>query len=452
MGNGSGVSRGDRNRNARLARLRALVPVANAIVGIDLADRKQMVVVCDHDSKVLARKTFRCRAWDMGAALDWAAARAARSGFEGVTVTCEPTGHRWRVLGQLAADRNMPFVCVQPAMTAWSRRAEDLTTDKTDEKDAVLIARLTAQLRCYAPEPVDETWGRLRHLGARREQLLVDLVAQVQQIRALLECVWPAALEAARQPFKSRTWMAALQLICGRDSGDFARTRRLGRDRLERLVRGEAVRAGAKRPCFRITGKLFAALDDPAGVLAHRRGALERVALLLEDWTDTKRRLVDTETRMIAILDELKLTDLVTSIAGLSAVGAAAILAETGDPARFPSARAVVKHAGLAPREKQSGTFTGRARLTGAGRPGLRLAAWRGVWGTQRANPVYAARYQHLITREANRLTPTQAQAVIAAAILRQLHAVVTTGQPWNPHLATHGTTAARSAMVSTAA
>jgi len=67
------VSRGDRNRNARLGRLRALVPVTNAIVGIDLADAKQMVVVTDHDSKVLARKTFRCRAWDLGAALDWAA-------------------------------------------------------------------------------------------------------------------------------------------------------------------------------------------------------------------------------------------------------------------------------------------------------------------------------------------------------------------------------------------
>jgi transposase len=77
VASGSGVSRGDRNRNARLARLRGLVPVENAIVGIDLADKKQMVVVCDHDSKVLARKTFRCRAWDLGTALDWAARRPA---------------------------------------------------------------------------------------------------------------------------------------------------------------------------------------------------------------------------------------------------------------------------------------------------------------------------------------------------------------------------------------
>ena len=260
MGNASGVSRGDRNRNARLARLRALVPVENAIVGIDLADKKQMVVVTDHDSKVLARRTFRCRAWDLGVALDWAADRATAKGFAGVTVSCEPTGHRWRVLGQLAADRWMPFVCVQPMQTSWARRSEDLTFDKTDDKDAVLIARLTAQLRCYVPEPVDETWGRLRHLGARREELIVANVAQIQQVRDLLECVWPAALGTARQPFRSRTWAAALTVILDRDGGDLDRTRRLGWARFERVVRREITRRGGQKPSLRIARHLSAAL------------------------------------------------------------------------------------------------------------------------------------------------------------------------------------------------
>jgi hypothetical protein len=54
------------------------------------------------------------------------------------------------VLGQLAADRSAPFVCVQPMVTSWARRAEDITFDKTDDKDAVLIAG-------YLPEPVNET-------------------------------------------------------------------------------------------------------------------------------------------------------------------------------------------------------------------------------------------------------------------------------------------------------
>ena len=439
MNNGNGVSRGDRNRNARLARLRELVPVEYAIVGIDLADKKQMVVVTDHDSKVLARRTFRCRAWDLGVALDWAADRAAARGFAGVTVACEPTGHRWRVLGQLAADRGMPFVCVQPMLTSWARRSEDLTHDKTDEKDAVLIARLTAQLRCYVPEPVEETWGRLWHLGARREQLIVEAVSQIQQIRDLLECVWPAALEVARQPFRSRTWAAAMWVILDRDGGDFDRTRRLGVTRFEHAVRREITRRGGQKPCMRIVRNLFTALADTAGVLAHRPGALERIQLLLEDWDHNQHKLIDTEARMTHVLDELELTDLVTSITGLSAVGAAAILAETGDPRRFATARALVKHAGLAPREKLSGNFVGRTMLTGQGRPRLRVAAWRAVWGAQRANPVYGARYRHLTTREHNKLKATQAQTVIAAAILRHLHAVITTGRAWDPEIATHG-------------
>jgi transposase len=440
--NGSGVSRGDRNRNARLARLRGLVPPANAIVGIDLAGVKQMVVVTDHDSKVLARRTFRCRAWDLGAALDWARERATARGWTGVTVACEPTGHRWRVLGQLAADRSMPFVCVQPMVTSWSRRAEDLTVDKTDEKDAVLIARLTAQLRCYVPEPVDETWARLRHLGARREQLITEVGSQVQQVRDLLECVWPAALEGARQPFRSRTWIAALSVIVDRDRGDLARTQRLGAVRFEHAVRRQISRQGGQKPCLRIANNLFAALTDPAGVAAHRAGALERVQLLLADWQHTQQRLAEVEARMTGVLDELGLTRLATSIPGISPVGAAAILAQTGDPRRFTTARALVKHAGLAPREKLSGAFVGRTKLTGQGRPGLRLAAWRAVWGAQRANPVYAARYAHLTSREHNKLRPTQAQTVIAAAILRHLHAVITTGQTWDPAIATHGSRA----------
>jgi hypothetical protein len=217
--------------------------------------------------------------------------------------------------------------------------------------------------------------GRLRQLGARREQLITEAGSQIQQMRDLLECAWPAALDTARQPFRSGTWIAGLAVIAGRDRGDFARTRRLGAAGSGQAVRREITRRGGQKPCLRIARGLFTALADPAGVIAHRAGALERVALLAEDWQHTKDRLAETQRRMTAVLDELGLTGLVTSVTGLSPVGAAAILAETGDPRRFATARAVAGHAGLAPREKLSGAFTGRTRLTGQGRPGLRLAA-----------------------------------------------------------------------------
>jgi transposase len=114
-------------------------------------------------------------------------------------------------------------------------------------------------------------------------------------------------------------------------------------------------------------------------VIADRPGVLERVALLLQDWNQAHRQLADTEQRMIAVLDQLGLTELVTSITGRSAIGAAAILSEASDPRCFATVRALVKHAGLAPREKLSGKFDGRTKLAGQGRTGLRLSARRAV-------------------------------------------------------------------------
>jgi transposase len=63
---GSGLSRGDKRRNAKLGVLRELVPAGNAILGIDLAAEKQVLVLADHDSRVLARKRVQAKAVGFG--------------------------------------------------------------------------------------------------------------------------------------------------------------------------------------------------------------------------------------------------------------------------------------------------------------------------------------------------------------------------------------------------
>jgi hypothetical protein len=85
-GSGSGMTRGDRRRNARRERLRGLLPRDGAVIGIDLAEDKQAIAVIDHDVRVLARKTVRVKAFRLGEALDWAAGRARANGFVHVTV------------------------------------------------------------------------------------------------------------------------------------------------------------------------------------------------------------------------------------------------------------------------------------------------------------------------------------------------------------------------------
>jgi transposase len=437
------LTRGDRNRNRKIAALREVVARDRAVLAVDLGEDKQAAVLVDHEGRVLARKTVRAKAHQLGGLLGWAAGQAVRAGFGGLVVACEPTGHRWKALMGLADAAGAGFCCVQPVAVARAREGDDYTRGKTDHRDARLIGKLAVRLECYLPERAEEAWARLRHLGARRCALAGEVVAGRQQIGDLLACAWPAALGTAARPLRSVTWLAAMGVVTDRCCGDPARLRKMGYDRFAAAVRRELPRWGARRACQRIVTGLWAALADPGGVAAQRRGALERVHLLMADWRSLLARLADTEQRMCAVLGELGLTGLVTSIDGLSAVGAAVILAETGELSRFASARSVVKHAGLNPAENTSATITGKSRISRRGRPGLRTAAWRAAWAALRHNPVLRAKYAHLTGRDGGRLSDGQARAACAAALLRWLYAVVTRRQAWDARIAA-GTIPAR--------
>ena len=443
MSNGSRrLSRGDRRRNARLAQLRAVITRETAVLAFDLAADKQACALTDQDSRVLAGRTVNVKAWHLRKVLEWALAQAVAAGYSSVVVACEPTGHRWRVLDQIAAELGVRLVCVQPLLVHRARESEDFTHNKSDETDAIIIARLVTELRCYLPERAEPAWARLRHLGARRAGLVTDATAAGQQVTDLLECAWPAALQAAGKPLDSASWLAAMTVVLERvgTTGDLAVIRRWGWTRFAAAVRREVPRHGATRWYSKIVRAVLDAAVDPAqcaaGVASQRAGALERTRFAMSDLAHARAEAAVVETRMGQVLDQLGLTALATSIPGLSAVGAAAILAETGDPTRFSSARAMVKHAGLCPRDNASGAYQGKTGISGRGRPQLRLAAWRAVWPAVRNNPVLAARYAHLTGRADNKLTSTQARVAVAGSLLRQLHAVITTGTAWDPAIA----------------
>ncbi len=186
----------------------------------------------------------------------------------------------------------------------------------------------------------------------------------------------------------------------------------------------------------------FAALDDEAGVQAHRRGALERVGFVLDDFYPRpprrrrRRRAHDRGARR----PWRQGTGQLGPGPGLDWGGGnpgpdrrpAPLHVRAGDWSSTQAWRAT---------RMQFGHVRGTNEGDRARRPGLRIAA-PGAGSGERfsTTPSTAARNQHLTQREHNRLKPTQAQAAIAAALLRHYNAVIVTGRPGMPTSATHGT------------
>jgi transposase len=458
MGKGSGTTRGDRRRNARRERLRGLLPRDGVVVGIDLGEDKQALAVTDHDVRVLARKTVRVQAFRLGEALDWAVAQARVKGFSQVAVACEPTGPRWMQVQRLCAERGLPLVCIQPLVSHIAREQQDYTPHKRDESDCVLIARLACELHCYIPEELDETWAELRHLGRRRAQLVTAATASVQRVRDFLSVAWPTVTGCCAHPFDSVTWLAGLQVVTGRCGGDPARLAALGLEAFTALVRDAVAGWGGQRPDGRVLRAVFAALTCTEGVVAwSRRGLFRRVADELGDLARTRAQLRAVHADMAAVLAGLGLSRL-GDIPGLTAVGAAVILAEAGDPRRYESSSSLVKHAGMSPSDNASGAFEGQPRISRRGRPGLRLAVWRAVWPMLLHNPVLAAKYtamtaaadaaaqaaqarpgtgpQRSGAAAAARTRRGKARVACAASLLRWIWCLTVHGTSWDPAVA----------------
>ncbi len=430
MGKGSGISRSDRRRNARKEALRSLVPRDGAALGIDLGDQKQALALVDHDMRVLWRRSPRCAAHQLGGPVADAVAAAAKAGFSRVTVACEPTGSRWMQVQRLCREAGVALVCVQPLVSHIAREQEDYTGHKRDEPDAVLIARLAAELHCYVPEELGESWACLRQLGRRRCQLITAATAAVQRIRDWLSVAWPSAVTAAADPFASVTWLAALDVVTSRCGADPARLAAgLDGEEFLALVREAGPGWGLTRPDRRIAAKVLELADDRDAVPVMRRGLLRRVRDELGDLQRYRRQLAETEAGMRAGLAGLGLSRL-GDVPGLTLTGAAVVLAEAGDPRRYETSSSMVKHAGLSPSDNASGAFEGASRISRRGRPSLRLAAWRAVFPMLTHNPVLKAKYEALVAgaeesarAAAGSARPGSAQAAQAARTARAARA-----------------------------
>lgn len=421
------VTRGMRRRSEKQARRRERLPAHALIAGVDLAKKESIVV--------FVRAADRARVGKLQVSTDRAGIEhliargrelVAEQGSGPLVMAMEPTSHFWKPLARAAEAAGIGYVLVQGFVVAHARELDDLTRDKTDTRDATLIADLAAELRFTETRLAEGPWAELELLVTARDARRIERAAALQEMRALLELTWPDLLRAC--PALAGTHLQAL-LRTGLTPQAIAA---LPARRFTALLR----RHHPRRFLGWMAGRLRAAAHDvpelpetPAAALRWRLAA-ERVAL-------ADVAIAELDARLLELLEATGYGWLRGQLRGLGDHTLAAILALTGDPTGYDDARCLVKLAGTNPTERSSGEREAAGGIHRRGHPLLRYVSYLAAVNLVRHEPEFRARFGELTRRDRpNRLTAKQAYVALANKLLRTLWSMATSGRGYEPAIA----------------
>jgi transposase len=421
------VTRGMQRRTAKLTRRSELVNRQTLVVGIDIAKRESLAVFVRAADKARLG-ALKIPTTAEGVLQIAAHSRQLRDRHElgTVVLAMETTGHYWKILARTAERLGLRYVTVQSFVVARAREFDDLTRDKTDQRDAGLIADLACELRFNEVQLETGAWAELRSLADARDRYRVDQRSALQEQRALLELTWPKLLKLVPDISGSHL-QATLGLglspieIASMPERDFV-LRLGGQHTHRRFLSWMALRIWAA------SGQALAEDQSPALTLrlqlAGQRHRAGEIAVQRLDAAMTKA------------FDQTGLGFLRGQIRGLGDTMLHNLLALSGDPRRLDDARCMVKLAGSNPTERSSGEQQASGGIHRRGRPLLRLLAHQAAVALVLHNPDFKARFLALTKRHNRPLHKKQAYIAVGNKLLRTLWALAVTAQPYRSQLA----------------
>jgi transposase len=301
-------------------------------------------------------------------------------------VAMEATGVYWKPVWHVLSDGDFTLVLANAA------HVKNVPGRKTDVADATWLAELLAHGLVRASFVPDAPTQALRVLLRTRKQLVRERASHVQRLQKTLE---DANLKLA----------SVLTDITGTS----------GRAILEAMIAGEgdpAALAALAHPRVKAPPeKLVEALRGR--VTSHHRFLL-RLHLRQVDALEAAVAEIDREVE--ADLGPFRAAvRLLSSIPGVSTLGAEVIVAEIGtDMRRFPTAGHLLSWAGLCPRSDESAGKRRSTRLR-HGAPWLKTTLVQCAWAAARKKGGYPqAQFQRLRARRG----PKKAICAVAASIL----------------------------------
>jgi transposase len=386
-------------------------------VGIDVAKRSHEVVLLD-DTGETRGKPFSIRNSHAGLSRLIGRVEQANPEQQRVVFGLEATSHYWLALYSHLRKSGHEVVTLNPLQTSAYRRLQ-IRPVKNDRRDAWCIAEVLRLEPIVQTALASDAVLGLRHLSRLRSELVDQMADQKRRVLGVLDQVFPE-FETLFGDIFGTTAAALLQ-----EHPTPEEIAELDLDQLTSLLhkhsRGRFGRAKAEqiqeaaRTSFGVTLALDALTAQLQILLAQIRFLGEQVAEL--------------EDRIAAYLEQLP--QHLTSIPGIGAVLAAAILGEIGDIRRFKNGSALVAYAGIDPIVFQTGEFRARStRMSKRGSHYLRRALWQAALVAALHDPVLKLLYEEKKRAGKHHIV---AVGAVANKLVHIIYAVLRDNKPYVP-------------------
>jgi transposase len=284
-----------------------------------------------------------------------------------------------------------------------------------DSKCSAIIAKLHADGRSTLWTNKSPSERELKAAVASMDVYQVQYLRLIHMLESWLARYWPELTRLLE--LKSATLLALLGRVGG--PADVA----ADPDSARKLMTGMSHRLMSADKIERV---LQSAAETVGLVpLPEERSALMTIAAeahrCLRACKQAKQRIVE--------LDAGGASEVMAPAVGQTT--AAVLLTEIGDPRSYPSARAYLKAYGLNLKEKSSGKYQGRLRITKMGSGRARQYLWLAVFRWRQKDPVVQAWYAAKVQRDGG------SKARAAVALMRKLVKAlfhVARGAPMNTH------------------
>jgi transposase len=387
---------------ARAVKEKIMDVLYERVAGLDV--HKETVVAC---VRIMAGKATReCRTFATTTE-QLMALRAWLEECRCTHVAMEATGVYWMPVFRILDEGGFGLILANAA------HIKNVPGRKTDMNDAMWIADLLAGGLVKASFIPNEEVGELRALTRTRKQLVREQTRHVQRIDKTL----------AEANIKLSSVLSDIMGASGRRMIQAMIDGVRQPNKLAELA-GKQIKATPKELYDALHGRLT----------DHHRFLL---ALHLKQWDslDETVRKLDLEIdqrigRTEAAAEGNRapfraLNELVTTIPGVSAVAAPAILSEIGpDMSRFPTAGHLVAWAGLCPGQNESAGKRKSSRLR-KGAPWLKTMLVQCAWAAKRKKDSY---YRAQFFRLQARRGPQKAICAVAASILTAIYHILKNG------------------------